>query len=130
MVFFTTFHFVDPDLIFLRGVPVSLLSSMPFFNASRPRISAASIALWVVSPADSNSNSIMAVIFIGVWSYSGVVSSDREGVGQIFACIGSYATGVLVFAGPTGKLTRVFLEVRTLLPALVHLVSTLKSPST
>src|SRR5262245_14213953 len=29
----------------------------------------------------------------------------------------------------SGKLTRVFLEVRTLLPALVHLVSTLKSPS-
>src|SRR5262245_61117786 len=31
MVFFTTFHFVDPDLMLLRGVPVSLLSSMPFF---------------------------------------------------------------------------------------------------
>jgi hypothetical protein len=36
---FTMFHFVDPDLMALRGVPVSL-SSMPFFKASRPRISA------------------------------------------------------------------------------------------
>src|SRR5262245_53151708 len=59
-----------------------------------------------------------------------LLSAVRDGVGQIFACIGSYATGTLVFAGPTGKLTRVFLEVRTLLPALVHLISTLKSPST
>src|SRR6476646_7587184 len=58
------FHFVDPVLIIRRGMPVSL-SSMPFFKACRPRISAASIALWVVSPADSNSNSMMAVIFIG-----------------------------------------------------------------
>src|SRR5262245_50813892 len=65
MAFSTMFHFVDPDLIFLRGLPVSPLSSMPFFKASRPRISAASIALWVVSPTNSNSNSIMAVIFIG-----------------------------------------------------------------
>src|SRR6516225_9739680 len=64
MALFTTLHFVDPDLILLRGVPVTL-GSMPFFKPSRPRISAVSIALWVVSPADSNSNSIVAVIFIG-----------------------------------------------------------------
>ena len=64
MAVFTMFHFVDPDLIVLRGAPVSL-SSMPFFKASKPRISAPSIALRVVSPVDSNSNSIVALIFIG-----------------------------------------------------------------
>ena len=57
-------HFVDPSLITRRGLPVAL-RSMPFFKASRPRISAASMALWVISPADLNSNSIVAVIFIG-----------------------------------------------------------------
>jgi len=33
---FTIIHFVDPDLMALRGAPVSL-SSMPFFKASNPQ---------------------------------------------------------------------------------------------
>jgi hypothetical protein len=71
------FHFVDPDLILLRRVPVSV-SSMPFFNASRPRISAASIALWVVSPADSNSSSMVAVIFIGSLHIHWLPQSEQQ----------------------------------------------------
>jgi hypothetical protein len=65
------------------------------------------------------------------WQFQfALVSAEREGVRQIFACISSHAPGALVLAGPTGKRAHVFLKVRTLLPALVHLVTTLKSPST
>jgi hypothetical protein len=49
------------------------------------------------------------------WQFQfALVSAEREGVRQIFACISSHAPGALVLAGPTGKRAHVFLKVRTL----------------
>ena len=55
-----------------------------------------------------------------------LVSAAAEGVRQV-SSVRAAAAGAFVFAGATGDLERIFLEVRTLLTALVQLVSTFKS---
>src|SRR5262245_37321627 len=52
------------------------------------------------------------------------VFAAEECVGQSFVRVRAAATGAFVFAGAPGPLVSVFLEVRTLLPGLVSLVST------
>jgi hypothetical protein len=59
----------------VRPLPLAPSSMLPF-RASRPRISAASMALRVVSPADSNSSSTVAVIFIAITLCPTEVSSS------------------------------------------------------
>ena len=58
-----------------------------------------------------------------------LVCAACEGVRQILIRVRSPATGAFVGASATGNLVRVFVEVRTLLPALVYLVSTFKGVS-
>ena len=52
-----------------------------------------------------------------------------ESVRQILVEVRAAAAGALVFAGASGRLVRVLLEVRTLLPSKGFLVSTLKGVS-
>jgi len=59
----------------VRPLPLAPSSMLPF-RASRPRISAASMAFRVVSPADSNSSSTVAVIFIAITLCPTEVSSS------------------------------------------------------
>src|SRR6478672_9605032 len=68
--------------------------------------------------------SITSVIYSGQLDRA-LVFATHQRVREFLKGVGSAATGVLVFAGATGPLIRVFLEMRPLLPTLVYLVATL-----
>src|SRR5262245_34627969 len=55
-----------------------------------------------------------------------LVPAASDGVRQTLVHVRASATGAFVFAGAPSVFVRVVLEVRTLLPALVHLVSAFK----
>ena len=62
--------------------------------------------------------------------YLAFVLAACEGIRQIFGCVRASALGALEFAGASGIFIRIFLEVRTLLEALLQRVSTFKGDGT